>query len=101
MITITARAAQHLIQQPGLHLRVSVRGGGCQGLEYEFSLDSDIADDDLLLEQHGVKILVDAMSSVYLEGSVLDYTSDVSGSGFVIVNPQATGTCGCGSSFSI
>ena len=84
-----------------LRLRVFITGGGCNGFSYGFTFDDDVADDDALVENDGVVMIVDAMSYPYLEGSDVDYVEDLSGSQFVVVNPNAASTCGCGNSFSI
>jgi iron-sulfur cluster assembly protein/iron-sulfur cluster insertion protein len=84
----------------GLALRVAVRAGGCSGYSYEMFFDSDIAPDDIIDEQGGVKVVVDAESAELLKGSTLDYTDGLQGAGFHVSNPNATRTCGCGSSFS-
>jgi iron-sulfur cluster assembly accessory protein len=84
-----------------LKLRVFITGGGCSGFQYGFTFDELIADDDTALEAGGVTLLVDPMSLQYLVGSVVDYTEGLEGSRFVVNNPNATATCGCGSSFSI
>lgn len=86
---------------PKLHLRVFVQGGGCSGFQYGFTFDEERAEDDTLIEQGTVRILVDAMSYQYLVGATVDYKEDINGSQFVINNPGATSTCGCGSSFSV
>ena len=84
-----------------LKLRVFITGGGCSGFQYGFTFDELMADDDTALEKGGVTLLVDPMSLQYLAGSVVDYTEGLEGSRFVVNNPNATATCGCGSSFSI
>ena len=86
---------------PNLKLRVFVQGGGCSGFQYGFTFDEDISDDDTALEKNGVQLLVDPMSYQYLVGAEIDYKEDLEGSQFVIRNPNATTTCGCGSSFSV
>ncbi|MDR2091893.1 MAG: iron-sulfur cluster insertion protein ErpA [Azoarcus sp.] len=86
---------------PALKLRVFVSGGGCAGFQYGFTFDEDVNEDDTTLEKNGVTLLVDAMSYQYLVGAEIDYTEGLEGSQFVIRNPNATNTCGCGSSFSI
>lgn len=85
---------------PNLKLRVFVQGGGCSGFQYGFTFDEDVNDDDTALEKNGVQLLVDPMSFQYLVGAEIDYKEDLEGSQFVIRNPNATTTCGCGSSFS-
>ncbi|CAM5782977.1 iron-sulfur cluster insertion protein ErpA [Castellaniella caeni] len=83
-----------------LKLRVFVQGGGCSGFQYGFTFDEDVAEDDTTIERDGVQLLVDAMSFQYLVGSEIDYKDDLEGSQFVIRNPNANTTCGCGSSFA-
>ena len=85
---------------PELKLRVFVNGGGCSGFQYGFTFDEVANDDDALVEKDGVTLLVDPMSYQYLVGAEIDYTEGLEGSQFVIKNPNATSTCGCGSSFS-
>ncbi|SDI78600.1 Iron-sulfur cluster insertion apoprotein erpA [Pseudomonas flavescens] len=86
---------------PRLKLRVFVTGGGCSGFQYGFTFDEDVADDDTIIEREGVALVVDPMSFQYLVGAEVDYQEGLEGSRFVIKNPNATTTCGCGSSFSI
>ena len=83
-----------------LKLRVFVSGGGCSGFQYGFTFDENIQDGDTKVEKNGVTLLVDPMSFQYLSGAEIDYKEDLEGSQFVIKNPNATTTCGCGSSFS-
>jgi len=83
-----------------LKLRVFVSGGGCSGFQYGFTFDEDINDGDTAVENGGVTLLIDPMSFQYLSGAEIDYTDGLEGSQFVIRNPNATTTCGCGSSFS-
>jgi iron-sulfur cluster insertion protein len=85
---------------PNLKLRMFVQGGGCSGFQYGFTFDETANEDDFDLEFDGVHLLVDAMSSQYLQGAEIDYTESLQGSQFSIKNPQAKTTCGCGSSFS-
>ena len=85
---------------PALKLRVFVSGGGCSGFQYGFTFDEEVAEDDTALEKNGVTLLIDAMSYQYLVGAEIDYTEGLEGSQFVIRNPNAASTCGCGSSFS-
>ena len=107
MITITEQAVAKIKSiiaeenNPNIKLRVFVQGGGCSGLQYGFTLDEEQTDDDWDLDIDGVKILVDSMSGGYLQGAVVNYKEDQYGSTFSINNPQATTTCGCGSSFNI
>ena len=86
---------------PDLKLRVFVQGGGCSGFQYGFTFDEIVNEDDTAMIKNGVQLLVDSMSYQYLVGAEIDYTEDVQGSQFVIRNPNAKTTCGCGSSFSI
>lgn len=83
-----------------LKLRVYVSGGGCSGFQYGFTFDEEVNEDDTQVENGGVTVLIDAMSVQYLTGAEIDYKEDLSGAQFVIRNPNATTTCGCGSSFS-
>ena len=85
---------------PELKLRVFVQGGGCSGFQYGFTFDEAVNDDDTAMEKNGVTLLIDSMSYQYLVGAEIDYKEDLEGSQFVIKNPNATTTCGCGSSFS-
>ena len=85
---------------PDLKLRVFVTGGGCSGFQYGFTFDEIRNDDDTVMEKDGVMLLIDPMSYQYLVGAEIDYTEGLEGSQFVIRNPGATSTCGCGSSFS-
>jgi len=99
-----AAKVSELIAEEGnddLKLRVYVSGGGCSGFQYGFTFDEESNEDDTLIEKNGVKVLIDATSIDYLRGAEIDYKEDVSGSQFVIRNPNATTTCGCGSSFSV
>ena len=106
-INLSARAAQkvrNLVEEEeneDLKLRVFITGGGCSGFQYGFTFDELVADDDTAVERDGVTVLVDPMSFPYLAGSEVDYTEGLEGSRFVVNNPNATATCGCGSSFSI
>jgi iron-sulfur cluster insertion protein len=85
---------------PDLKLRVFVSGGGCSGFQYGFSFEEDRQEDDTAMEKNGVTLLIDPMSYQYLVGAEIDYQENVEGAQFVIKNPNATSTCGCGSSFS-
>lgn len=98
-----ADKVRELIEEEGndnLKLRVYVSGGGCSGFQYGFTFDEEVSDDDTQVEKNGVTILVDSTSIGYLTGAEIDYKEDLNGSQFVIRNPNATTTCGCGSSFS-
>jgi iron-sulfur cluster insertion protein len=107
MIEITnsavAKIADILAEEnnPKAKLRIFVQGGGCSGFQYGFTLDEDVAQDDFEIEKSGVILLVDSMSAQYLQGSTVDYKEEFMGSQFVINNPTAKSTCGCGSSFSV
>jgi iron-sulfur cluster insertion protein len=85
---------------PALKLRVFVQGGGCSGFQYGFTFDEVVNDDDTTMERNGVTLLIDSMSYQYLVGAEIDFKDDIEGAQFVIKNPNATTTCGCGSSFS-
>ena len=84
-----------------LNLRVYVTGGGCSGFQYGFSFDDVVEEDDTRIEKGGANLVVDSLSLQYLQGSTVDYIEDLTGSKFIISNPNATTTCGCGESFSI
>ena len=86
---------------PDLKLRIFVQGGGCSGFQYGFTFDESQTEEDFDLEFDGARLLVDSMSSQYLQGAEIDYVESLAGSQFSIKNPQATTTCGCGSSFSV
>jgi iron-sulfur cluster insertion protein len=88
-------------QNPNLMLRVLVDGGGCSGFQYSFTLDESIGEHDKVVENQGVKLLIDRMSFQYLAGAEIDYTESLEGAQFVIRNPNAVKTCSCGSSFCI
>ena len=88
-------------ENPALKLRVYVTGGGCSGFQYGFTFDEKVNDGDLTIDKNGVTMVVDPMSLQYLLGGVVDYTEGLQGSRFLVQNPNATTTCGCGSSFSI
>ncbi|MBT5239196.1 MAG: iron-sulfur cluster insertion protein ErpA [Rhodospirillaceae bacterium] len=106
-VGLTERAAvkvTSLITEEGdasLMLRLSVSGGGCSGFSYGFSLDAETTDDDKVFEFHGVKLVIDDMSLDLLGGSEIDYVDDMMASSFRINNPNASSTCGCGTSFSL
>jgi iron-sulfur cluster insertion protein len=86
---------------PDLKLRVFVQGGGCSGFQYGFTFDEAVNDDDTTVDKDGVTLLIDSMSYQYLVGAEIDYKEDLQGAQFVIKNPNASTTCGCGSSFSV
>lgn len=99
-----AAKVKSLIEEEGnaeLKLRVFISGGGCSGFQYGFSFDESVNDDDTVVEKAGVMLLIDPMSYQYLVGAEIDYTEGLEGAHFVIRNPNATTTCGCGSSFSV
>ena len=105
-ITLTEKAAgeiKGLFEQQGIEnaaLRVFVSGGGCSGLQYGMAIAEEVEEGDVEFSQHGVRILVDPMSVNYMTGASIDYVEDMMGGGFKIDNPNATKSCGCGSSFS-
>jgi iron-sulfur cluster insertion protein len=107
MITITESATNRIRDliidenTPGVKLRVFVQGGGCSGMEYGFTFDTDTNEDDFEIESDDISLLVDSVSAQYLMGATIDYREDIMGSNFVISNPNAVTTCGCGSSFSV
>jgi iron-sulfur cluster insertion protein len=99
-----ARKVQELILgegNPDLKLRVYISGGGCSGFQYGFSFDEEQAEDDIAVENDGMTLLIDPLSFQYLMGAEVDYSESLAGAQFVIRNPNASTTCGCGSSFSI
>jgi iron-sulfur cluster insertion protein len=106
-IVFTDAAAEKVAQliseedNPDLKLRVFISGGGCSGFQYGFTFDDEIEEGDSSIENQGVTLLVDPMSVQYLMGAEIDYKEDLQGAQFVIRNPNATTTCGCGSSFSV
>lgn len=106
MLTLTENAItkiQDILAEennPKVKLRVFVQGGGCSGMQYGFTLDEEQQEDDFVLSENGVSLLVDSASGMYLQGAKIDYKDDLMGSSFVIDNPNAQTSCGCGSSFS-
>ena len=99
-----AAKVRRLIEEEGnqdLKLRVFVTGGGCSGFEYGFTFDEDVEEDDTKIEESGMVLLVDPLSYQYLVGAEIDYNENLQGSRFVVTNPNASNTCGCGNSFSI
>ncbi|MBI2241387.1 MAG: iron-sulfur cluster insertion protein ErpA [Magnetospirillum gryphiswaldense] len=99
-----AQRVQTLISmegKPNLMLRLGVSGGGCSGFQYNIELDDKTNEDDVVSEQHGVKLVVDQTSLEILDGTMVDFVEDLMGASFQFKNPQATSTCGCGSSFSV
>lgn len=107
MITITDSAKTKIKDilyeegNPNLSLRTFVQGGGCSGFSYGFTLDEEVAEDDFEFPLDEFKLLVDSMSMQYLSGATIDYKEELVGSSFTITNPNATTTCGCGSSFGV
>ena len=106
-ISLSASAARRIAEliskdeYSGMKFRVSVSGGGCSGFQYGFGFDDKTEADELVVERDGAKMVVDSMSLMYLAGSEVDFIENVGGSYFVINNPNATSSCGCGSSFGI
>jgi len=107
MLQVTDSAVEKVKQlmakedKAGHGLRVSVQGGGCSGFQYGLSYEQERKDNDRVLEFNGLEVYVDAMSLMYLEDVTVDYIDSLNGAGFKISNPKATGTCGCGASFSV
>jgi iron-sulfur cluster insertion protein len=106
--SVTDNAAKRILallsekaKQDNLRLRISVSGGGCSGFQYHFVLDDQQQSDDLIFAHNGAEVIVDEVSLGLLEGSMLDYVEDMVASSFVLKNPNATASCGCGNSFSI
>lgn len=87
--------------QPGQFLRIAVTGGGCSGFQYNFDFDREVQDDDFLIEKNGATVRIDGVSLDLLAGSVVDFVEDLMGASFQVKNPNATSSCGCGSSFAI
>jgi iron-sulfur cluster assembly accessory protein len=105
-ITVSERAARRigeiLRQEPaGTMLRVSVAGGGCSGFQYKFDTERAKADDDVVIERAGATVLIDPVSLNYMAGSEIDFVDDLIGTSFKVNNPQATASCGCGTSFAL
>ena len=107
-VTLTANASQKifsLIEEEAnfnLKLRIYISGGGCSGFQYNFTFDEEVNEDDQVIAgEKGVYLLIDPMSFQYLSGAVIDYKEDIQGSQFIIKNPNATGSCGCGNSFDV
>jgi iron-sulfur cluster assembly accessory protein len=105
-VIVTERAARRigeiLQKEPaGTMLRVSVEGGGCSGFQYKFDTERDRADDDIVIEKSGATVLIDPVSLNYMAGSEIDFVDDLIGSAFKVNNPQATASCGCGTSFAL
>ncbi len=105
-VTISERAARRIgdilkSEGDGAMLRISVEGGGCSGFQYKFDVDRAKADDDLVIARADAVVLVDAASAPFLAGSEVDFVDDLIGASFRVVNPNATASCGCGTSFSV
>lgn len=108
MISVTDKAKDRIVnlrKQEGHshnhHIRVSVQGGGCSGLMYDLSFDSETKENDEIFEDKGIKIMVDKKSMLYLLGTILDFSDGLNGKGFQFINPNASRTCGCGESFAV
>jgi iron-sulfur cluster insertion protein len=107
MIEITESAINRIVDllidenNPNVKLRTFVQGGGCSGFQYGFTFDEEQNEDDFLITRPGMTLLVDSISMQYLSGAIIDYKEELMGSSFVVKNPHAQSTCGCGSSFSI
>lgn len=107
MIELTPAAAKRILvlqekeKNNALFLRLSVHGGGCSGFQYTFTLDTEKTDDDVVFSDHGVSVVIDNISLGLLDGAVVDYQEDMTSSKFIIKNPNASSSCGCGNSFSI
>lgn len=105
-VTISERAARRIgeilkSEGDGAKLRISVEGGGCSGFQYKFDVDRAQAEDDIVIERDNAVVLVDSASAPFLAGSEVDFVDDLIGASFRVVNPNATASCGCGTSFSI
>ncbi len=106
-VTLSQSAAKRIAalctkeNDPNLKFRVSVNGGGCSGFQYDFNLVKDQKEDDLVIIRDGATLLVDGLSLLYLTGSEVDFVEELAGSMFVVKNPNATASCGCGSSFAV
>src|SRR3954467_10541609 len=105
-VTVSERAARRIGQiltsePPGTMLRVSVEGGGCSGFQYKFDMERDQAQDDLVIDQNGAVVLIDPVSVQYMAGSEIDFVDDLIGASFKVKNPNATASCGCGTSFAL
>ncbi|HTV71884.1 MAG TPA: iron-sulfur cluster insertion protein ErpA [Rhizobiaceae bacterium] len=105
-VTVSARAAKRIVTilkgepEPAM-LRIAVTGGGCSGFQYNFTIDDTRMDDDLVVERDGATVLIDPVSLDFLKGSEVDFVDDLIGQAFKINNPNATSSCGCGTSFSV
>jgi len=105
-VTVSERAARRIGEilkgePPGAMLRVSVEGGGCSGFQYKFNIESAKADDDIVITREGATVLIDPVSINYMSGSEIDFVDDLIGTAFKVKNPNATASCGCGTSFAL
>ena len=105
-VTVSERAARRIgeilkSEAPGTMLRVSVEGGGCSGFQYKFDMERDQAQDDLVIARNGAVVLIDPVSVQYMAGSEIDFVDDLIGASFKVKNPNATASCGCGTSFAL
>lgn len=106
MIQLTTQAKEQVkrlieTQKAGSFLRVGVKGGGCSGMTYDVKLDDQTKPDDRVFDNDGIKVICDPKSIFYLDGMSLDFSTELVGGGFKFINPNATGTCGCGTSFTV
>jgi len=104
-VSITKNAADKIInllneENPGMKMRLSISGGGCSGFQYGFEFDSDYGDDDIIFNENGAELVVDKVSIMYLNGSIVDFEDKLMESSFKVNNPNAASSCGCGTSFS-
>jgi iron-sulfur cluster assembly accessory protein len=105
-LTLSERAARRIgeilkAEPAGAMLRVSVEGGGCSGFQYKFDIERARADDDVVIDRDGARVLIDPVSLQYMAGSQIDFVDDLIGAAFKVANPNATASCGCGTSFTI
>jgi iron-sulfur cluster assembly accessory protein len=105
-VTVSERAARRIgeilrSEPAGTMLRVSVEGGGCSGFQYKFDMERERADDDLVIAREGATVLIDPVSVQYMAGSEIDFVEDLIGAAFKVQNPNATASCGCGTSFAL
>jgi iron-sulfur cluster assembly accessory protein len=105
-VTVSERAARRIgeilkAEPPGTMLRVSVEGGGCSGFQYKFDMDREQAEDDIIIARDGAVVLIDPVSVQYMAGSEIDFVDDLIGASFKVTNPNATASCGCGTSFAL
>ncbi len=105
-VTVSDKAARRIgdilkSEPPGTMLRVSVEGGGCSGFQYKFDMEREQAQDDLVVARDGAVVLIDPVSVQYMAGSEIDFVDDLIGASFKVINPNATASCGCGTSFAL